>query len=86
MVVKTEQATVEEVDEPMKIEIIPMNGMQVINIPVNGNITIINPSMIQSSSGTWKSSDLQWNSKCGWCKNGNGSWRNSYSWRKINHC
>ena len=47
-----EQATVEELDEPMKIEIIPMNGMQVINIPINGNITIINPSMIQSSSGS----------------------------------
>ena len=52
MVVKTEQATVEEIDEPMKIEIIPMNGMQVINIPINGNITIINPSMVQSSSET----------------------------------
>ena len=52
MTVKTEQAAIEEIDEPMKIEIIPMNGMQVINIPINGNITIINPSMIQSSSET----------------------------------
>ena len=52
MTVKTEQAAIEEIDEPMKIEIIPMNGMQVINIPINGNITIINPSMIQSSPGT----------------------------------
>ena len=59
MVVKTEQATVEEVDEPMKIEIIPMNGMQVINIPVNGNITIINPSMIQSSLETSEFENLQ---------------------------
>ena len=59
MVVKTEQATIEEVDEPMKIEIIPMNGMQVINIPVNGNITIINPSMIQSSSETSEFENLQ---------------------------
>ena len=59
MSVKTEQATIEEVDEPMKIEIIPMNGMQVINIPVNGNITIINPSMIQSSSGTSEFENLQ---------------------------
>ena len=52
MTVKTEQAAIEEIDEPMKIEIIPMNGMQVINIPINGSITIINPSMIQSSPGT----------------------------------
>ena len=52
MTVKTEQAAIEEIDEPMKIEIIPMNGMQVINIPINGNITIINPSMVQSSPGT----------------------------------
>ena len=59
MAVKTEQATIEEVDEPMKIEIIPMNGMQVINIPVNGNITIINPSMIQSSSSTSGFENLQ---------------------------
>ena len=50
--VKLEQATVEELDEPMKIEIIPMNGMQVINIPINGKITIINPSMVPSSSET----------------------------------
>ena len=50
MAVKTEQAAFEEIDEPMKIEIIPMNGMQVINIPINGNITIINPSMVPSSS------------------------------------
>ena len=59
MTVKTEQASVEEIDEPMKVEIIPMNGMQVINIPINGNITIINPSMIQSSSGTSGFENLQ---------------------------
>ena len=56
---KTEQATVEEIDEPMKIEIIPMNGMQVINIPINGNITIINPSMVPSSSETSGFENLQ---------------------------
>ena len=49
-VIKTEEAKIEENDEPMKVDIIPMNGMQVINIPINGNITIINPSEIQSSS------------------------------------
>ena len=57
--VKTEEATVEEIDKPMKIEIIPMNGMQVINIPINGNITIINPSMVQSSPGTSGFENLQ---------------------------
>ena len=51
-VIKTEEAKIEENDEPMKVDIIPMNGMQVINIPINGNITIINPSEIQSSSGS----------------------------------
>ena len=57
--VKMEQATVEELDEPMKIEIIPMNGMQVINIPINGKITIINPSMVPSSSETSGFENLQ---------------------------
>ena len=51
-VIKTEEAKIEDNDEPMKVDIIPMNGMQVINIPINGNITIINPSEIQSSSGS----------------------------------
>ena len=51
-VIKTEEAKIEDVGEPMKVDIIPMNGMQVINIPINGNITIINPSMVQSSSET----------------------------------
>ena len=49
---KTEDTKIEEIGEPMKIDVIPMNGMQVINIPINGNITIMNPSEIQSSSGS----------------------------------
>ena len=48
---KTEETTIEEIGEPMKIDVIPMNGMQVINIPINGKVTIINPSEMQSSSG-----------------------------------
>ena len=43
--VKTEK--VEKIDEPMKIQYIPIIG-QVINIPITGNITIINPSIMQS--------------------------------------
>ena len=49
---KTEETKIEEIVEPMKIDVIPMNGMQVINIPINGKVTIINPSEIQSSSGS----------------------------------
>ena len=51
-VIKTEKAKIEENDEPMKVDIIPMNGMQVINIPINGKITIINPLEFQSSSNS----------------------------------
>ena len=55
--VEPEEVKIEEIEEPMKIDnsnvtVIPMNGMQVINIPIIGNATIINPSMIQSSSGS----------------------------------
>ena len=49
---KTEEVKIETIDEPMKVDIIPMNGMQVINIPINGNVTIINPYEIQSSSNS----------------------------------
>ena len=50
--VEPEEVKIEEIEEPMKIDnsnvtVIPMNGMQVINIPIIGNATIINPSMIQ---------------------------------------
>ena len=54
---KTEETKIEEIVEPMKIDVIPMNGMQVINIPINGNVTIINPSEMQSSSGISGSSE-----------------------------
>ena len=55
--VEPEEVKIEEIEQPMKIDnsnvtVIPMNGMQVINIPIIGNATIINPSMIQSSSGS----------------------------------
>ena len=55
--VEPEEVKIEEIEEPMKIDnsnvtVIPMNGMQVINIPIIGNATIINPLMIQSSSGS----------------------------------
>ena len=56
---KTEETKIEEIVEPMKIDVIPMNGMQVINIPINGNITIISPSMVQSSSATSEFENLQ---------------------------
>ena len=49
---KTEETKIEEIVEPMKIDVIPMNGMQVINIPINGKVTIISPSDMQSSSGS----------------------------------
>ena len=51
-VIKTEEAKIEEIDEPLKVDIIPMHGVHVINIPINGNVTIINPSDMQSSSGS----------------------------------
>ena len=54
MAVKTEdqqeKTKIEKNEEPMKIQFIPIIG-QIINIPITGNITFIDPSMIQSGSG-----------------------------------
>ena len=48
MILKTDKIET----EAMKIEIIELNCQsgQIINIPINGNITILSPSMIQPSS------------------------------------
>ena len=42
-----EETKIDKIEEPMKIQFIPIIG-QIINIPITGNITFIDPSMIQS--------------------------------------
>ena len=48
MILKAEESETQAI----KVEIIQLNCQsgQIINIPINGNITILSPSMIQSSS------------------------------------
>ena len=40
-----EETKIDKIEEPMKIQFIPIIG-QIINIPITGNITFIDPSMI----------------------------------------
>jgi len=60
VIVKTEDAKEDDIAEPMKVEIIPMNEIQGFQIvPIFQMVPILNPSMIQSSSGTSGFANLQ---------------------------